>query len=389
MAAVQLFKISDTSRYTGDAFLIICALLLVLSGLVMMTSASVGISDSLYGDAFFLFKKQSLFLLMGLIAGFLVSRIPLKIWQNLSPALYLTGLFLLILVLIPGIGKEVNNATRWLDLGFMSFQASEPAKLFFIMTLAAVLAKYRQRVTENWKGLLVCIVAMILPLPLLLMEPDFGASVVLMLAVFGVLFLAGVKVVYFVIAAIFAAGSAGYLILGSTYRMKRIEAYMQALSDPFHEDVVFGSGYQLAQALIGFGRGEWFGVGLGNSIQKMYFLPEAQTDFVLAIIAEELGAMCVLVVLFLYLALIVRAMLIARKSEESGNLFSAYLGYGIALILFGQTVINAGVNTGLLPNKGLTLPFMSYGGASLIICLVMIGILLRIDIEHRREHGGQ
>jgi cell division protein FtsW len=181
----------------------------------------------------------------------------------------------------------------------------------------------------------------------------------------------------------------GYLawivVIRSEYRLQRLTSFFQALKDPFSEDVVYGTGYQLAQALIGFGRGEWFGVGLGNSIQKMYFLPEAHTDFVLAIIAEELGVITVLLLLLLFFGFVSRALLIARRNEKSGRLFAAYLGYGIAFLFLGQVLINVAVNVGLLPTKGLTLPFLSYGGSSLIMCLVMLGLLLRIDIEHQQH----
>jgi cell division protein FtsW len=219
-----------------------------------------------------------------------------------------------------------------------------------------------------------------------LLEPDFGAVVVSCLAVFGMLFLAGVKLYQFILAGVGAGLGAWLLILSSPYRMQRLETFLQALKDPFAEDVVYDAGYQLAQALIAFGRGEWFGVGLGNSIQKMYFLPEAHTDFVLAIIAEELGMVTVLLLLGLFFAFVARVLVIARRNELNNRLFAAYLGYGIAFLFLGQVLINMAVNVGLLPTKGLTLPFLSYGGSSLMACLVMFGVLLRIDIEHHQHH---
>ncbi|MDY6982744.1 MAG: FtsW/RodA/SpoVE family cell cycle protein, partial [Pseudomonadota bacterium] len=182
-----------------------------------------------------------------------------------------------------------------------------------------------------------------------------------------------------------AAFAAWLLVVTSPYRMQRLETFLQALQDPFSDEVVFGAGYQLAQALIGFGRGEWFGVGLGNSIQKMYFLPEAHNDFVLAIIAEELGMVAVLLLMLLFVAFVGRALVIARRNELSNRLFAAYLGYGISFLFLGQVLINMAVNVGLLPTKGLTLPFISYGGSSLMMCLIMLGVLLRIDIEHYQQ----
>ncbi len=294
-------------------------------------------------------------------------------------------IFAAVLVLIPGIGREVNGSTRWFRLGFMSLQASEPAKLFIIVYMAWFLSRHRVMVKSSIKGFIYPILFLALPIALLLVEPDFGAVVVLSIAVFGMLFLAGVSFYQFMIVGVATGYLAWIVVISSEYRLQRLTSFFQALKDPFSEDVVYGTGYQLAQALIGFGRGEWFGVGLGNSIQKMYFLPEAHTDFVLAIIAEELGVITVLLLLLLFFGFVSRALLIARRNEKSGRLFAAYLGYGIAFLFLGQVLINVAVNVGLLPTKGLTLPFLSYGGSSLIMCLVMLGLLLRIDIEHQQH----
>jgi cell division protein FtsW len=239
-------------------------------------------------------------------------------------------------------------------------------------------------VRSSYKGFVYPVFFILPAVLLLLMEPDFGAVVVLVIAVFGMLFLAGVSLFQFILAGAVAGVLAFLLIISSPYRMERVTTFLMVLKDPFSDDVVYGTGYQLAQALIAFGRGEWFGIGLGNSIQKMYFLPEAHTDFVLAIIAEELGMLTVLLLLALFLAFISRIFLIARRNEKSGRLFAAYLAYGIAFLFLGQVLINVAVNVGLLPTKGLTLPFLSYGGSSLIMCLVMLGILLRIDTEHQQ-----
>ncbi len=381
----QFFRSSD-DIYWGDKTLIVCVLLLLAFGLVMMTSASIEIASNDYGDGFFYLKKQLKFLALGFLAATVVYCLPLKYWQEWSAFLLVGAVVLLSLVLLPGIGHEVNGSTRWINLGFMTLQASEPAKLFIVIFIANYLSKYHSFVLGSWKGFLMPLVFVALPILLLLREPDFGAVVVLSLSVFGMMFLSGVKLYQFGLLILTAGGGAATLVLSSSYRIARVKSFMTALSDPFNEDVVFGSGYQLAQALIAFGRGEWFGVGLGNSIQKLYFLPEAHTDFVLAIIAEELGVINVIVVLALFLVFVIRAMLIARKNETKGDFFPAYLAYGLALLFLGQIVINVGVNTGLLPTKGLTLPFLSAGGSSLIICMMMVGLLLRIDIEsHQRE----
>lgn len=370
--------------YIGDIWLLIMAAILVAFGLIMMTSASVEISSSQYGDIFFHLKRQLIFLLIGLCITSAIVQCPIRYWYKGSVALLALSYLLLVLVLVPGIGREVNGSTRWFRLGFMSLQASEPAKLFIIIYMAWFLSRHRVMVKSSFKGFIYPILFLALPIALLLLEPDFGAVVVLSIAVFGMLFLAGVSFYQFMIVGVATGYLAWIVVISSEYRLQRLTSFFQALKDPFSEDVVYGTGYQLAQALIGFGRGEWFGVGLGNSIQKMYFLPEAHTDFVLAIIAEELGVITVLLLLLLFLGFVSRALLIARRNEKSGRLFAAYLGYGIAFLFLGQVLINVAVNVGLLPTKGLTLPFLSYGGSSLIMCLVMLGLLLRIDIEHQQ-----
>ena len=382
------FKHNRESVYLGDRALFVSVLLLLAFGLVMMTSASIEIASSETGDAFFYLKKQLVFLVMGIIVAAFVYLIPLKHYQDWSIFLLFSAITLLALVLVPGIGREVNGSTRWINLGFMSLQASEPAKLFVVIFIASYLSKNHDFVCSSWKGFAMPLLFVSVPILLLLKEPDFGAVVVLLLAIFGMMFLAGVKLYQFVLLVLFAAGGAAALVFSSSYRIARVNSFLTALSDPFNENVVFGSGYQLAQALIAFGRGEWFGVGLGNSIQKLYFLPEAHTDFVFAIIAEELGVFSALLLLGLFLVFIWRAMVIARKNEQKGDFFPAFLAYGIALIFLGQVIINIGVNTGLLPTKGLTLTFLSAGGSSLIICIVMVAVLLRIDFEnHARANN--
>jgi len=371
--------------YIGDIWLLIMAAILLAFGLIMMTSASVEISSSQFGDVFFHLKRQLIFLLIGFCITSAVVQCPIRYWYKGSVALLALSYLLLVLVLIPGIGREVNGSTRWFRLGFMSLQASEPAKLFIIVYMAWFLSRHRVMVKSSIKGFIYPIFFLALPIALLLVEPDFGAVVVLSIAVFGMLFLAGVSFYQFMIVGVATGYLAWIVVISSEYRLQRLTSFFQALKDPFSEDVVYGTGYQLAQALIGFGRGEWFGVGLGNSIQKMYFLPEAHTDFVLAIIAEELGVITVLLLLLLFFGFVSRALLIARRNEKSGRLFAAYLGYGIAFLFLGQVLINVAVNVGLLPTKGLTLPFLSYGGSSLIMCLVMLGLLLRIDIEHQQH----
>lgn len=370
--------------YYGDQWLIILTMLLVCFGLIMMTSASVEIGESLYGDPFFHFKRQLIFIIMGLIGAGVVYNIPVAWWQRGSNLLFAAALVLMGLVLVPGIGYTAGGGTRWINLGFMNLQASEPAKILIVFFMAGLLSRHHEFICGSLKGFAVPFGLMAIPMGMLLLEPDFGAVVVIMFAVMAMLFLAGARFWHFLLAACMVVGAGAALILSADYRMRRVVSYIQALKDPFDEDIVFDSGYQLAQALIGFGRGEWFGMGLGNSIQKMYFLPDGHTDFIMSIIAEELGAVGVLALLALFTAFIVRVLVIARKNENNGNFFSAYAAYGLAFIFIGQVVINVSVNIGLLPNKGLTLPFISAGGSSLLTCLAMVALLLRIDAENQR-----
>lgn len=372
--------------YYGDPWLIMIAAVLIAFGFVMAASASVEFASLTYGDAFYLFKRQLAFLLLGLLCCYVVVQCPMRYWYKCSIVLLLLAYLALILVLVPGIGSVAGGGRRWFRLGFMSMQASEPAKVCIVVFMAWFLARHRDLVRDSWKGFTYPMIFLALPVLLLLMEPDYGAFVVLTIAVFGMLFLAGVKLYQFILAGAGAGIGAALLIVTSDYRMRRVDLFLQALKDPFSEDIVFDGGYQLAQALIGFGRGEWFGVGLGNSIQKMYFLPDAHTDYILAIVAEELGLVGVLVLLLLFVGFVVRALQIARRNELNNRLFAAYLGYGIAFLFLGNVLINMAVNVGLLPTKGLTLPFVSYGGSSLLMCLIMVGILLRIDIEHHQHH---
>lgn len=369
-------------HYYGDPLLLTLAALLLAFGLVMMTSASIEIAVRQAGDPFYFFKRQFAFMLLGLAVGAVVIMNPMRLWYRSSVLLLFLAYVALVLVLIPGLGRTVNGSTRWIGLPGFSLQASEVAKLFVIVFTAWFLSRHRELVRSSVAGFIYPLLLMSPVVALLMVEPDFGATVVLCGAVLGMLFLGGIRLFYLILAAGILGGGGYLAIVTSDYRLNRLLTFMQTLQNPFSDEVVFGSGYQLAQALIGFGRGEWLGVGLGNSIQKIYFLPEAHTDFVLAIIAEELGLLSVLALLLLFLAFIGRALVLSRRNEESGRLFAAYLGYGISLLFLGQLLINTSVNVGLVPTKGLTLPFLSYGGSSLIMTIVMVAVLLRIDIEH-------
>ncbi|WP_369601446.1 putative lipid II flippase FtsW [Hahella sp. SMD15-11] len=358
-----------------DRSLLMAALALAIMGLVMVASASVEIAQSLTGNALYFAFRQALYLAMALALGFAMLRIPMDFWRKQDWLLLGLTLALLVAVLIPGIGRTVNGSSRWLSLGLFNLQASEVAKIATVFYTASYLVRREQEVRTSLWGfvkplLVVCVFAV-----LLLMEPDLGALVVILTAVTGVLFIAGVRWLHF--GALVLTGAAGVAILAITspYRLKRLTAYLDPWADQFD------TGYQLVQALIAFGRGELAGVGLGNSIQKLSFLPEAHTDFVFAIIGEELGLMGSLIIIALFAIVAWRGLYIAMEAQRAGQAYQAYVAYGITFVLTFQAVVNLGVNTGLLPTKGLTLPFVSYGGSSLLMSGACIGILLRCHAE--------
>lgn len=369
---------SSPARPLNTLLLVVLSLLAI--GLLMMTSASVEISNSSAGDPFYYFKRQLVFAVIGLIAAAVTLAIPLSLWRRFALLLLLVSTGLLVVVLIPGLGKIVNGSARWIDLGLFNLQPSELAKLFIVMYLADYLDRNRRELRENWREFL-------LPLGiaagiswLLQMEPDHGALVIVLATTFCLLFLAGAKLLR--VLSIILVAVAGFSAIA--YTKPHVLARFNSFLDPWAVENVYGDGYQLAQSLIAFGRGEWFGMGLGNSIQKLYFLPEAHTDFVLAIIGEEFGLAGVAVVVLLFCVLVARAFAIGRLAETRQSYFAAYFAYGLGLLFAGQALINVGVNIGLLPTKGLTLPFLSYGGASLIISCVMAALLIRIQFETER-----
>jgi len=368
-----------------DRSLAWAALLLVSLGLVMVYSSSIATAEAgrLSGNnaAYFLLR-HSLFLALALGAATAVFMAPLRLWQKAAPWIFAACIVLLALVLIPGIGREVNGARRWLNLGVANMQPSE------LMKLAAVLyaADYTVRkhaVLKNFRrGLLPMLTVMLVVAWLLLREPDFGALVVVAVTAFGVLFIGGMSGRHF--SALLGMLGAGFvlLVLSSPYRMQRILGFMDPWSD------AYGKGYQLSHALIAFGRGEWLGVGLGASIEKLHYLPEAHTDFLLAVIAEELGLLGVVAVIALFVWVVLRAFLIGRQAALRERHFPALVAQGIGIWIGFQALINMGVNMGLLPTKGLTLPLMSFGGSGLVVNCVAIAILLRIDWENRQLARG-
>ena len=360
-----------------NGLLLIVSVLLTL-GLLMMTSASVEIASSRYGDPFFHLKRQSVFAVLGCIAMLTTLHLPMRLWRSISAYLLLLSLALLTLVLIPGVGRVVNGSARWIDLGFFNLQPSEVAKVFIVIYVAAYLERHADEVRGAFVGFVKPLLVVAGAVVLLHFEPDHGAMVILLATVFCLIFLAGAKISRFFPLLLLCVCGVTYIAVLKPYVLERFTSYW----NPWAAENVFNGGYQLTQALIAFGRGEWFGVGLGNSIQKLYFLPEAHNDFVLAIIGEELGLLGVGFVIFLFVCLVYTGFSIGRQALSRGELFSAYVAFGVSLLFSGQALINIGVNIGLLPTKGLTLPFLSYGGASLIVCCYMAAILLRIQYEN-------
>ncbi len=371
---------------TGDITLpinglLLITLLLLALGLMMMTSASIEISSSQYGDPLFHLKRQALFAILGFLTILLTISIPTQVWRSFSGPLLLLSYCLLLLVLIPGIGKVVNGSARWIDLGFFSLQPSELAKVFTVIYLAAFLERNSVEVREKWSGFIKPLMVISAAVLLLYFEPDHGAIVILLTTAFSMIFLAGAKLHRFFLVLVTCVSTVVLLAINYPHVLTRFSSFM----NPWAEEYVYGSGYQLTQALIAFGRGEWFGVGLGNSIQKLYFLPEAHTDFVLAILAEELGLVGVVTVIVLFCLLVYKGLSIGKTAERKGRLFSAYFAYGLSIVFATQILINIGVNIGLLPTKGLTLPFLSYGGASLIVSCFMVALLIRIQYECEQD----
>ena len=358
-----------------DPLLLCSALFIMLTGFVMITSASLDVAAKNYQQPFFFSMRHGMFIIIALVAASVVCNISIKRWYSFGPSLLAFGFILLVLVLVPGIGKEVNGSQRWIRAGALNLQASEVAKFCMIIYLGGYLVRRLTDVRNSWKG----VVRPILPLGffvfLLIMEPDYGAAVVLMASVMGMIFLSGMRFSQFLVILAGALVTVGSLAVIQPYRMARLKSFQDPWADPF------GSGYQLSQAQIAFGRGEWFGTGLGNSVQKLFYLPDAHTDFVYSVLSEELGLRGAMVVIMLYTVMLYRVFSIGRQAEKQQQFFMAFITYGFALVLAAQVLINIGVNVGAVPTKGLTLPLLSYGGSSLIVCTAMIAVILRIDYE--------
>ena len=362
----------------------IVALLLGL-GLVMVYSASIAIAEagrvSAGNPSYFLLRHAS-FLLIGLAACAVVLQLPMRFWQAVAPYLFIFGVGLLVAVLIPGVGREVNGSQRWIPLGPLNLQPSEFMKLFAVLYAADYTVRKANRMSSVSRGFLPMFIVMLLTGSLLLQEPDLGAFAVITAIAMGVLFLGGMNWRLFASLKLLLIAGFVVLIWTSPYRMQRVLGFMDPWADPF------GKGYQLSHALIAFGRGEWLGVGLGASVEKLFYLPEAHTDFVLAVIAEELGFAGVAVTIALFAWLTLRAFAIGNQAARLERYFAALVAYGIGLWIGAQAIVNMGVNMGLLPTKGLTLPLLSFGGSALLANCMAVGLLLRADYENRQLMKG-
>ncbi|SFF61059.1 cell division-specific peptidoglycan biosynthesis regulator FtsW [Fontimonas thermophila] len=365
------------ARYGLDAWLCGAVAVLLAWGLVMVASASVAQAEKLTGEPFYFLYRQLLFAALGGVLGATLYCVPMRVWARSGFALYALAFALLVLVLVPGVGVTVNAARRWLDLGLFRLQASEPARLALIVFVASYIGRRQAQLQQGFRGLALPIAALVPPCVLLLAEPDFGAVAILMGVVFLMLFLGGARIGYY-LGMVAAAGAGLALIaVAAPYRLQRLLNFTNPWAD------VENGGWQLAQSLIAVGRGEWFGVGLGNSVQKLLYLPEMHTDFIFAILAEELGLLGIAVLLVLFGIVVWRGFAIGRVAEAGGRAFEAALAYGLTGWIGLQALINMAVNLGLLPTKGLTLPLLSYGGSSLLTVCAMFGLLLRVDYENR------
>lgn len=377
-------KLKPTAELDFGLLWLTVALLVI--GLVMIYSASIATAEGMrqtghQGHYFLL--RQTVYSLMALAVAVAVFQIPMRAWQQMAPWLFFSGLLLLVVVLLPHIGKVVNGSRRWIGLGFANLQPSELMKFFAVIYAADYTTRKAAFMDDIKKGFLPMAGVMMLSGALLLLEPDFGAFVVIVAIAMGILFLGGLNwKIFAALVIVLLVGFAG-LIVVSPYRLERVLGFLRPFDDPY------GRGYQLSHALIAFGRGEWLGLGLGASVEKLFYLPEAHTDFLLAIIAEELGFIGVGAVITLFVLLTIKAFMIGLRAAKLERNFSALVAQGIGIWLGVQAGINMGVNMGLLPTKGLTLPFLSYGGSGIVANCMAVSILLRIDWEQRQMMRGK
>ena len=386
MSVMQLQNYPVRSNHRGnlvwcmDMQLLFATLALLCLSWVMVSSASLDYAFQTTGDAFYFSKRHGLYVLLSLGVAALILNIPYSRWRRIDVAFLVVAILLLVIVLFPHIGRRVNGSQRWLGLGFMTLQVSEIAKCAAIVFFAGYLVRRREEMRSSYWGFFKPFLVLGLLAVLLLLEPDFGATVVIGASTLSLLFLAGAPLTRFLPLLALAVVGGGFLAVSESYRLARLLAFV----NPWEESVMYGSGYQLTQSLIAIGRGEWHGVGLGHSVQKLFYLPEAHTDFVFSIWAEEAGLAGCVIIIGLFGLMIRRKLVIGRLAADRNEHFGALVAAGLALVIAYQAFINMGVASGLLPTKGLTLPFISYGGSSLMMSVVMSAMVLRLSFENRQ-----
>ncbi|MDP7593136.1 MAG: cell division protein FtsW [Litorilituus sp.] len=367
-------------KHTSEVFdrsFILLALSMYMIGLIMVASSSMPVAERLFNNPFHFVIRHTIYIILSMGIAGVALQIPLSWWQKNSSYLLMFGILLLVVVLL--IGRSVNGSTRWIVVGPITVQAAEPAKLFFFCYLAAYLVRRRDQVMEDWKGFAKPLVVFALLAALLLRQPDLGTIIVMFVTTFGLLFLAGAKLWQFISLASVGVVLLSLLAIFEPYRWRRITSFLDPWQDPF------GSGYQLTQSLMAYGRGELFGQGLGNSIQKLDYLPEAHTDFVMAVLAEEVGFIGIAVIILLSMCLVYKALILGRKALAKEKFFEGFFAYAIGIWMCFQAAVNVGASAGMVPTKGLTMPLISYGGSSMIIMTIAVVILIRIDHELRMQ----
>ena len=368
-------RTATVNEFHHDPWLFGAATGLLVFGTIMVSSASISLADGAMGEPHYFLSRHLVALAIGFAGALAAARIPCRVWFQLSGLMLLAAFLLLASVFIPGMGNTVNGSTRWLSLGPLSLQPSDPARLCLMIYLCSYVVRHQERLRASTWGFIVPMIVVALACALLLAEPDFGAAAVLTATTLGILFIGGARLRDFTFCFVLAVGSMSALAVSSGYRLQRLTGFLDPWADPF------ASGFQLTQSLIAIGRGDWLGVGLGESVQKMFYLPEAHTDFVFAVLTEELGFAGGTLAIVLYGVVVFRAIAMGPRANAAGLPFQGLLSTCIGLTLGIQALVNIGVNTGLLPTKGLTLPLMSYGRTSVVITLISLGLLARIHHE--------
>ncbi len=370
-----------TGRFHVDIQLSLVCISLLIVGYVMVTSASLHLGMKMAGSMSYYPLRQLVHISLGLLFAGFTLKVPMQRWEQLSSVLFVASLLLLVVVLVPGLGVRVNGSVRWLSVGGLRIQVSEVTKACAVLFMSGYITRHYEHIQKSAFGVVKPLLLFFAASVLLLLEPDFGSAVVILIIALGTLFLAGARMGQFSILMSVVAGLGALMVSMSPYRLRRVTSFLDPWADPLN------TGFQLAQALISFGRGEWFGVGLGGGIQKLFYLPEAHTDFLFSVIAEELGLFGVIIVVGLFSLFIWRAFVIAQMAEAAGQKFSAYTAYGLGIWFGFQTFVNIGVNMGILPTKGLTLPLMSYGGGSMIVMCMSIALLFRVYSEAAEHYA--